>query len=439
MIQSSSLSPLSALPAAGDQPLPLPGEGPQTADFGALLALSEGQTAEADVPGEAPQLPAVPGISPATLTAITGKILPPALPEQVPVSEAEKPAVTPLPADVLPRLSLRQGKPELPVQRRPAKSEVKPETTPVPGDPAPVVEVPTLPLVTLQPASVQPGSPLPAQPPVLPVASEPAEQPTMPATPASRMPDPAARAMAHAAPQAAFLRAVRPGQDPVAQPAGPAMPPGQPPQAAPVLPPVNQVRIELAPTPPVPVMRAPAKDELRPAALTAQAEPALPLLAAPTAPGTGSALPAPPVQPQLQADRPQDFSALIDRLVAAREAAGPQAISVSLAHSDFGRINLRFRHDEAGLAVSLASPDPAFARAASALPPVLPVADSQAAQFQSGQSGPRQDGAAASGQSGHGQQRGAQSDRGESNQPQANHQPRQSRPGKPQHRSGIFA
>lgn len=427
MIQSSSLSPLSALPAAGDQTLSLSGEGPQTADFSALLALSEGQTAEAVVPGEAPQLPALPVTLPATLAAITGKILPPALPEQVPVSEAEKPTVTPLPADVLPQLSLREGKPGLPVQRRPAKSEVMPEPTPVPGDPAPVVEVPTLPLVTLQPAPIEPGSPLPAQPPVLPVASEPAEQPTASSTPAGRMPEPAAPALAHAAPQAAFLRAVRPGQDPVAQPASPAMPP------------VNQVRIELAPSPPVPVVRAPAKDELRPAALTAQAEPALPALGTPTGPGSGPALPAPLVQPQLQADRPQDFSALIDRLVAAREAAGPQAISVSLAHSDFGRINLHFRHDEAGLAVSLASPDPAFARAASALPPVLPVADSQAAQVQTGQPGPHQDGAAASGQSGHGQQRGARSDRGESNQPQATHQPRQSRPGKPQHRSGIFA
>lgn len=72
--------------------------------------------------------------------------------------------------------------------------------------------------------------------------------------------------------------------------------------------------------------------------------------------------------------RPHDFSALIDRLSAARDAGGMTAVSVTVAHQDFGPVRLHFRPEESGLSVSLTSPDPDFARVAAAAPaPVQPV------------------------------------------------------------------
>jgi hypothetical protein len=111
-------------------------------------------------------------------------------------------------------------------------------------------------------------------------------------------------------------------------------------------------------------------------------------LAAPAA-ASPAAAPAMPAAPLAQ---PHDFSALVDRLAAAREAAQPQAISVSLPHTDFGRVQLSFRHEDGTLAVSLASQDPDFARiAAQSAPPVLPVAESRSAENNSGQPGARGD------------------------------------------------
>lgn len=86
-----------------------------------------------------------------------------------------------------------------------------------------------------------------------------------------------------------------------------------------------------------------------------------------------------PALPEVRAPRPHDFGALIDRLLAAREASQPQAVSLALPHAEFGRVALRFHHDEGGLSVSLASPDPDFARAAAqALPPIQSIVASDA-------------------------------------------------------------
>jgi hypothetical protein len=63
---------------------------------------------------------------------------------------------------------------------------------------------------------------------------------------------------------------------------------------------------------------------------------------------------------------PQDFAALVDRLLEARASQGStsQKISATVTHADFGNVSLTFQQDTAGLSVSMSSPDPAFARAA---------------------------------------------------------------------------
>jgi hypothetical protein len=74
--------------------------------------------------------------------------------------------------------------------------------------------------------------------------------------------------------------------------------------------------------------------------------------------------------PGPSAIRPLDFSALVDRLTQARDAATPQSVSLAFTHAEFGKISLRFEQDDAGLSVGMTSPDPDFARAVSAaLPP----------------------------------------------------------------------
>lgn len=71
-----------------------------------------------------------------------------------------------------------------------------------------------------------------------------------------------------------------------------------------------------------------------------------------------------------EAPQPHDFVTLVDRLVAARDAAAPAPVSVSVPHAEFGRVAVRFDRDDRGLSVALTSPDPDFARAVTAaLPP----------------------------------------------------------------------
>ena len=106
--------------------------------------------------------------------------------------------------------------------------------------------------------------------------------------------------------------------------------------------------------------------------------------------------------------RPQDFAQLIDRLVSAREAAVPQAASLSLAHSEFGRIDLSFSRDGNGLSVALASPDPDFARAVQAAVPPAPTASDAGTQRQPGSGTGSHDGASAHSHGSHSGQPSAQ-------------------------------
>lgn len=74
-----------------------------------------------------------------------------------------------------------------------------------------------------------------------------------------------------------------------------------------------------------------------------------------------------------RAEAPADFSTLVDRLVAAREAAqgslGAQAVHAALAHAEFGKVSLRFEQQDGALNVAMASADPDFARSVLAAAP----------------------------------------------------------------------
>lgn len=74
-----------------------------------------------------------------------------------------------------------------------------------------------------------------------------------------------------------------------------------------------------------------------------------------------------------RAEAPTDFSTLVDRLVAAREAAqgslGAQAVHAALAHAEFGKVSLRFEQQDGALNVAMASADPDFARSVLAAAP----------------------------------------------------------------------
>ncbi len=72
---------------------------------------------------------------------------------------------------------------------------------------------------------------------------------------------------------------------------------------------------------------------------------------------------------QSQAVRPHDFASLVDRLVEARDSGRAASGHLSVMHSDFGAVTMRFSHDGANLHVSLANADPEFARSVSAALP----------------------------------------------------------------------
>ncbi len=90
---------------------------------------------------------------------------------------------------------------------------------------------------------------------------------------------------------------------------------------------------------------------------------------------TGQDLPAasPPLHAQITAplaavpskttaspQAPQDFAALVDRLSEARDAVAPPVVRTALRHAQFGQVSLEFRHEDGGLAVTMASSAPGF-------------------------------------------------------------------------------
>ncbi|MBC2670487.1 hypothetical protein ACFOON_02940 [Novosphingobium piscinae] len=186
-----------------------------------------------------------------------------------------------------------------------------------------------------------------------------------------------------------------------------------------------------------------------------------PALAPDTASLLGNPAPAPGVVPAAGgasgpvlsgAPQPRDFAALMDRLMTARDAAQtglPQTVNIGLNHAEFGPISLSFQQDQNGLAVSVASPDPDFARAVQAAIPAPGSATSADGAGRdgspSGQSTPgwagtglaRGEASAQGGEAGQRQGRGARFDAAEQ-APAANRSPARDAadPARPR---GIFA
>lgn len=74
-----------------------------------------------------------------------------------------------------------------------------------------------------------------------------------------------------------------------------------------------------------------------------------------------------------------DVTTLVDTIARARSdhaAATPAPVAVALTHAEFGKVSLRFHTDDEGLAVTMASADPAFA------PAVVRASDAASAQGQ---------------------------------------------------------
>lgn len=471
MIQSPALSPAAMLGLPGEGATASNGYIAPGADFGALLAVTVPVPVAENAPDEAAPATA---LAPVTITsepaipATTGKILPLALPPQTAEPQATPElAATPLALNAplvvaLPRTKSAPPK-EASVSQKVARGEHKktdivadgsatapspktaaaavvepdPAVTPLPAQPEAAVN-----LVLAQP---DPGQ---AQPAPLKVAAKPelaataiptptlpqlstaapqAAAPTHPDRPALSPQPQGQAAFEHAAPQAAFLRAL----------AGPSEPhpkaeqtPAQPNTPAPI----RSLRIEIAlPEQVNSIIRA-----VRPVAsrLLARIEPDIL-----TAPVFSASISAPPtfsqsaVQPT-SLERPQDFTALLDRLVAARDAAAPQRISVTLPHADFGPVHLRFRQEDGALAVTMTSADPEFARAAAqAAPPVLPAAEARGV---SGSASYTSNPANASG-TGPGQQRGQSADQRSEHSLTTNPPPLSAGPEKSARRHGIFA
>jgi len=135
---------------------------------------------------------------------------------------------------------------------------------------------------------------------------------------------------------------------------------------------------------------------------------------------------------------PHDFAALVDRIAAARDASGAGVVSVSVAHSDFGQVQLRFHQHDGALSVGMASADPDFARAISAAPPLVQAAGASAEttnQF-SPQGGRSESNAS---QAGTGQRGSAQGERRDGQQPSTNPTPQRARRSGGESDHGIFA
>ncbi len=104
-----------------------------------------------------------------------------------------------------------------------------------------------------------------------------------------------------------------------------------------------------APSEPAEIAFRPGGDAL---AVTALPVPPQMSLAAPPTPAEG--------QSNASPQQPQDFDTLVGRLSEAREAAMPHIVRTAMHHGQFGQVSLEFRHEDGGLAVTMASSAPGF-------------------------------------------------------------------------------
>lgn len=351
-----------------------PGESVEPADFAALLniqTLTAGPTEDAPV--------AQPGLLVAATAALpvpaNGKILPVglpvALPSEAPAAQAQPvdqdpaaapPAALPSAIATLPTalLKARPAGPAAQAGPADAPQQTMSEDAAEPADPAIAVTEPlaTLPVIALVSQPASPGEP-----------ASPAE------TALSREPGRPTQAPIAASPQPAM------SQPAVTQPAVSAAGQQTPPPSTPQLTALPEA---------APAEREAAVQQVRmiePAAAQPVAVSET-VLAAP--PVIRDAAPAAITATTTAAERPHDFTALVDRLVAAREAMQPQSVTMAVRHAEFGAVQLRFQQDASGLSVAMASADPDFARAVSAaVPPVQAASASDTASFsQQGRSEP---------------------------------------------------
>lgn len=86
-----------------------------------------------------------------------------------------------------------------------------------------------------------------------------------------------------------------------------------------------------------------------------------------------------------------DVATLVDTIARARDDAASLApVAVALTHAEFGKVSLRFRNEDDGLAVSMSSADPGFAPAVAAAGQAAATADMRQQQQQG--TSPQQDG-----------------------------------------------
>ena len=485
MIQPAAVPAVPGLLVLGEASPAQAGDGPEAADFGALLAVESQGFAP---PGLMPMLP------PATLPTLPVPVADAAtLPESgkpLPVAPSEETSA-PEPQHLSPPANPAIG-PPYPLQAagdtasRGDAAQAAPAETTLRLAVRPALEaVPTRPLHTARPVLVlEPArklesgdcdEPVPAEPLATALIARTLAVPTQAPEPAlstarleaAEMPSPALPRQAPAAlGQAertlpALLAQLdpdnpqRPAQTPVTLSAmtvavAPALQIGKPQprltfsETEPLQVPEGAEPLAVYPRHALPAAitaeqpRTPGKIAPTAVADLAAAEPITPsaALAAPAA-LTLPALPAfAPIDPAL---RPHDFTQLVDRLVAARELVQPQGFQLAVRHGEFGPVQLRFQREGDSLNVTMASADPDFARVVSAAPaPVLPALPVETPA----QSGPRSDSqaqtAASNGGSAH--NRGASSERREDRHGHADN-PAHARQGEGRgsRRSGIFA
>lgn len=300
--------------------------------------------------------------------------------------------------------------------------------------------------VTQDAAPVAPEAP---RAPVLTVAATPAEAPAAAVSLLAKPALPPAARGVTARIKLAPAEADN-GQVPVANQAAPSL-----------LPPVAEVvQVAVAEPQTAAALRSAAAERAAPLADGAISE----VAAAPVLPVAGGAAQAaasavPGIAPTTSAELPrQDFAALVERLVEARNAGAAQSTHASVHHAEFGQVSLKFQQDGGDLSVSMSSADPDFAIAAQAAMPTdrqafNSNADAQPRQNPGQQSQSQtstqanahssnshheasaQRDAAGSDPHGRGHRGGRQPDRNDN----SNRSPRWSERDQPQTRGGIFA
>ena len=149
----------------------------------------------------------------------------------------------------------------------------------------------------------------------------------------------------------------------------------------------------------------------------------------------------------------QDFTALVERLIEARDTSSAHSVHAAIAHADFGQVSLHFQQDGKDLTVGMSSADPEFAVAVRAAMPAdrsglaaegRPQSQShsqsqgQSQGLSTGGSSSQHDEAGGRGNGGTADSQ-TRSGQGRNLRANANPAPATADLGQPKHRNGIFA